>query len=176
MPELQRKKWKPMRKDRETKLPIFGVGPIYVISCLILTMGGLALDYRGLLESGKVPKAQIFTSVIGVLFIICGITLWIKSVLFQKIGDEIKSRRLVTDGVYRIVRNPIYSAFLFIFTGVLLLASNLYLLILPFIFWAYLTILMKFTEEKWLKEKFGKEYISYCKKVNRVIPWFRKKG
>ena len=129
MPELQRKKWKLMRKDRETKLPIFGVGPIYVISCLIFTIGGLALDYRSLLESGKVPKAQIFTSVIGVLLIICGITLWIKSVLFQKIGNEIKSERLVTDGVYRIVRNPIYSAFLFIFTGVLLLASNLYLLI-----------------------------------------------
>lgn len=32
-----------MRKDREkTKLPIFGVGPVYVISCLILTY----VDYR----------------------------------------------------------------------------------------------------------------------------------
>ena len=104
---------------------------------------------------------------------ICGIVLWIKAVLFQRIRDEIKAGHLVTDGVYSIVRNPIYSAFIFIFTGILLFASNLYLLIFPFIFWAYLTILMKFTEEKWMKEKFGEEYVTYCKKVNRVIPWFR---
>ena len=32
----------------------------------------------------------------------------------------------------------------------------------------------KNTEEKWLREKFGKEYIDYCKDVNRVIPWFAK--
>ncbi|MEL5719973.1 MAG: isoprenylcysteine carboxylmethyltransferase family protein, partial [Treponemataceae bacterium] len=80
----------------------------------------------------------------------------------------------VTTGVYGIVRNPIYSAFLFIFSGVLLLFRNWFLLILPFVFWALLTLLMKFTEEIWLKDKFGKEYTAYCKKVNRVIPWFRR--
>ena len=35
---------------------------------------------------------------------------------------------------------------------------------------------MKNTEEKWLTEHFGKEYINYCKRVNRAIPWFAKKG
>ena len=30
-------------------------------------------------------------------------------------------------------------------------------------------------EEKRMKEKFGEEYIEYCKKVNQIIPWFRKK-
>lgn len=112
---------------------------------------------------------------IGIVLILVGIILWIKSVIFQKISEEIKSGHLVTCGIYSIVRNPIYSAFTFIFTGILLIASNLYLLIIPFIFWLYLTILLKFTEEKWLKEKFGEEYILYCKRVNRVIPWFRKK-
>lgn len=162
-----------MKKDRERKLPIFGVGPVYVISCLILTICGLSLDYYGLLESGEVPKAKILLSVIGAILMIYGIALWIKAVLFQRIRDEIKAGHLVTDGVYSIVRNPIYSAFIFIFTGILLFASNLYLLIFPFIFWTYLTILMKFTEEKWMKEKFGEEYREYCKKVNRIIPWFR---
>lgn len=36
-------------------------------------------------------------------------------------------------------------------------------------------LLMKYTEEKWLEEKFKNEYIDYCKKVNRVIPWFKRK-
>lgn len=91
-----------------------------------------------------------------------------------KISEKIKSGFLVTDGVYGIVRNPIYSAFLFIFTGCLFFAYNLCLLVLPFIFWAFLTILLKNTEEKWLQEKFGDSYTQYCKKANRIIPWFKR--
>lgn len=71
---------------------------------------------------------------------------WIKAVIRQKIGDEIKKGKLVTTGIYSIVRNPIYSAFL-------------------------LTFLVKQTEEKWLLEKFGDRYVEYCKRVNRIIPW-----
>lgn len=164
-----------MKEYREKKMPVFGIGPVYVVSCLILTIMGLLADhYCALLESGEVPQFRIFMSITGILLILGGMALWIKSVLFQKITKEIKSGRLLTSGVYSIVRNPIYSAFLFIFTGALLLASNLYLLVLPLVFWAFLTGLMKCTEEKWLKDKFGEEYTAYCKKVNRVIPWFRK--
>lgn len=38
-----------------------------------------------------------------------------------------------------------------------------------------MTVLMKHTEEKWLKNLYGKEYEEYCKRVNRCIPWFKKK-
>lgn len=164
-----------MSKNEKGILPVFGIGPIYVISCLVLTIGGLALDYFGFLEMGKIYRAQILMFIIGMLFIVGGTVLWIKAVLIQKIGAKIKKGNLITTGVYSVVRNPIYSAFLFIFSGVLFLAYNLYLLLIPFIFWAYLTILMKYTEEKWLKEKFGDEYEIYLQKVNRAIPWFRKK-
>ena len=34
---------------------------------------------------------------------------------------------------------------------------------------------LKNTEEKWLSELYGQEYLDYCKKVNRCIPWFPKK-
>ena len=37
-----------------------------------------------------------------------------------------------------------------------------------------MTILMKATEEKWLRELYGKEYEDYCKRVNRCWPWFPK--
>jgi len=77
--------------------------------------------------------------------------------------------------VYSIVRNPVYSAFTFIFTGLLLFTTNYILLILLFVFWTFLTILMKNTEEKWLKNEFGEEYELYLKKVNRVIPWIKRK-
>ena len=53
--------------------------------------------------------------------------------------------------------------------------ANLWLLILPILFWIYMTVLLKLTEEKWLLDTFGEEYIKYCSKVNRVFPWFPKK-
>ncbi|MBZ7980586.1 hypothetical protein AVBRAN12642_08085 [Campylobacter sp. RM12642] len=109
--------------NKTTNLPIFGVGPIYVITCLLLAIFGLCLDYFGFLDFVKLPKARIFMSILG---------------------------------------------------GVLLFAYNLCLLVLPFIFCAFLTVLMKKTEEKWLQEKFGDSYTQYYKKANRIIPWFKR--
>lgn len=105
--------------------------------------------------------------------IVFGCGIWIYTVFIQKIFLEIKRENLVTSGIYSIVRNPIYSAFFLIFTGILITAHNVYLLVLPVVFYVFLTILMKRTEEKWLLEKFGSSYIEYCKKVNRVIHWWR---
>lgn len=48
--------------------------------------------------------------------------------------------------------------------------NNLYLLILPFLYWILLTVFMINTEEKWLLKVYGEEYKNYCKKVNRCIP------
>ena len=112
---------------------------------------------------------------LGTLSIILGIALWIKAVVYQKMVKAIKNNKLLTTGVYSIVRNPIYSAFYFVFTGCLLIEANLWLLIFPILFWQYMTVLLKLTEEKWLIDTFGEEYIKYCSRVNRVFPWFPKK-
>ncbi len=162
-------------KTQTNKMPIFGVGPIYVITCLGLTIIGLILSYYGYLKAGQIDQGEIYFNILGGLSILFGLNLWIRAVLIQKINAKVKENKLITDGVYAIVRNPVYSAFIFLFTGVLLMAHNYLLLILPLIYWATLTILMKNTEEKWLREKFGQEYIEYCKNVNRIIPWKRRK-
>jgi hypothetical protein len=162
-------------KNNESALPIFGLGPVYVISCLILTIVGLILKNYKLLSAGDIPSIKIPMMIVGVIFIVIGVLLWIYSVVIQKISEEIKDGSLLTTGVYSLVRNPIYSAFTFIFTGILIMENNLFLLILPIFFWIYLTVLLKLTEEKWLLEKFGEEYVSYCRCVNRIIPWFPKK-
>ena len=113
--------------------------------------------------------------IIGSLLILYGIVLWILAVIHSKIDKNIEENRLVTTGIYRYCRNPIYIAFVFIFTGALLFTCNLFLFILPPIYYIYLTILMKHTEEKWLKEKFKYEYLSYMRETNRCIPWFPNK-
>lgn len=163
-------------KSQEFKMPAFGVGPIYVITCLILTIGGICLHLKGYLYQGELREGKIFFLIAGTLLILFGIFLWVQAVIVEKINKKVKEKKLITSGVYSFVRNPVYSAFIFIFTGALLLTANFFLLILPFIFWTFLTILMKNTEEKWLKNEFGKEYKIYLKEVNRVIPWIRRKS
>ncbi len=160
-------------KSKEFKMPVFGVGPLYVITCLVLTIVGLCLHLKGYLCKGELSKGKIFFTLAGIFSILLGIYLWVQAVIVQKINRKVRENKLITTGVYNIVRNPVYSAFIFIFTGVLLLTANYILLILPFIYWAFLTILMKTTEEKWLKNEFGTEYDIYLKEVNRVIPYIR---
>ena len=163
-------------KSQEFKMPAFGVGPIYVITCLILTIGGICLHLKGYLYQGELREGKIFFLIAGTLLILFGIFLWVQAVIVEKINKKVKEKKLITSGVYSFVRNPVYSAFIFIFTGSLLLTANYFLLILPFTFWAFLTILMKNTEEKWLKNEFGKEYEIYIKEVNRVISWIKRKS
>ncbi|WP_138160541.1 methyltransferase family protein [Peptoniphilus catoniae] len=162
-------------KSKEFRMPVFGIGPLYVITCLILTIVALCLHFKGYLYKGELSKGKIFFIITGILLILLGIYLWVQAVIVQKINKKVKENKLITTGAYSIVRNPVYSAFIFLFTGILLLTANYILLILPFIYWAFLTILMKNTEEKWLKNEFGKEYAIYLNEVNRIIPWIRKK-
>lgn len=141
---------------------------------IAFTGAGIALARLSMFESGRIHAALPFV-IAGSLCIAGGIALWIAAVVGCRIDRKIKSNQLETGGIYAFVRNPIYSAFLFICTGALLLCRNLYALVLPPLFWAYLTIVMKRTEEKWLTERFGDEYSAYCKKVNRFIPWKHRK-
>ena len=154
--------------DKNKILPIYGVGPVYVISCLFLTIIALIFNCYKIIPVLKF--LYLFMIILGILCITIGVILWLSAVLVTKIDRKIKEGKLITTGIYSIVRNPIYSAFLFIFTGIIFLVNNIYLLVLPITFWIYLTILLKLTEEKWLEDKFTDEYDRYSKNVNRVIP------
>lgn len=155
-------------------LPLYGIGPVYGAVTVALTVAGCVCG--SMIPFGKVPQLKIPLLIFGILLILYGVTLWIRAVLVAKLDDRIKENRLVTGGVYAHVRNPIYSAILFACTGALCMAGNLLFLPLFFVFWALMTVMMKKTEEKWLAARFGNEYTTYCKRVNRAIPWFAKKG
>lgn len=158
-------------KQRQ-QLPMYGVGPAYVAVILALTGLGLALSASGATASGKLPGLRLPFAVTGSLLIGAGGRLWYGAVFRARVGEHIRHNALATTGVYAWVRNPIYSAFLMACTGALLWAGDLWLLGLPAVFWLFLTVLMKHTEEKWLLERFGQAYTDYCRRVNRCIPWF----
>lgn len=161
-------------KNKE-HLPLMGVGPVYVMSIIVLTVIGIVLSAADVLSACKYDVLKMPFAILGVLLIVFGVFMWFSANFASKLDDNIKSNKLVTTGVYAWVRNPIYSAFLLMCTGAILIANNIILLLLPLIYWIFMTVLMKNTEEKWLKKLYGQEYTEYCKKVNRCIPWFPEK-
>lgn len=158
-------------------LPFFGIGPYYVAIIAILTALGMILSARGFLPGGIIPALKTPMLVLGILAILLGAFIWGYAFFFDKIDDAIKNNRLCTDGIYAWVRNPLYVGWMFICIGASLFAGNLWLLVLPFIFWGLMALVMSLTEEKWLRDLYGAEYEAYRKRVNRTWPWFpRKRG
>ena len=84
----------------------------------------------------------------------------------MKPGD---ASTLVTDGIYRISRNPMYLGLLFLLVAAsLFFSSYLSLLIIPVFVW-YLTEFQIKPEEETLKERFGEAYEKYLRKVRRWV-------
>lgn len=160
--------------DNSSHLPTYGVGPIYGIVCVIITILAVVGGHANCFSKGIIEHLRIPFVILGSILIIFGIWLWVKAVILDKIDQGIVSNKLITSGSYAFVRNPIYSAIMIALTGILFISGNVYFYWLPFLYWLMMTILMKCTEEKWLTELYGQEYLDYCKKVNRCIPWFPK--
>ena len=159
-------------KENE-KLSLYGIGPFFTWPSLFITiLSSIVFDWK--IRFGKVRVLGIVFLLIGILLVVLAAFLYISAVFKSKIMDYIKQDKLLTTGVYAYVRNPIYSAVLFLCTGIVFIARNYCLLCLPVLLWAYLTILLKTTEETWLLEFYGKAYLKYCGKTNRCIPWFKK--
>ena len=161
-----------MKKDH---LPILGVGPLYVITIVLITIISIIFSATRFIPVITFTNMRWIFILIGILCFAIGIILWLRAVIIDKLDTHIIKNELVTTGVYAYVRNPVYSAFMFVCTGVLMIYGNLVLLLLPIIYWGFMTVLMKSTEEKWLEDLYGQEYIQYLQRVNRCIPWKRKK-
>lgn len=76
---------------------------------------------------------------------------------------------VVTTGIYRFSRNPMYLGFAMILTGVCIWLGNLgSFLTLP-LFVLYLNHFQILPEEAHLQKKFGKTYVAYKKQVRRWL-------
>lgn len=106
-------------------MPLFGVGPLYVIViCALNIIGILFTRFKSL--SLAYEFLNIPLSILGVFFVILGIFIWVKAVFSPEIQKNIKRGILVTTGVYSYVRNPIYSAFLLFTMGIIFYEKKYY--------------------------------------------------
>ena len=153
-------------------LPLLGVGPVIIAVQVLITVIGVIVSYRGYFAAGKIEWLNIPLKIVGIGLMVFGFFLNYSAKRKSKLFEMVAENKLITTGVYSIVRNPVYSAVFLACTGAVCISNNLILFLIPVICWIYMTIFLKLTEEKWLTDLYGQEYIEYCKKVNRCIPWF----
>ena len=117
-------------------------------------------------------------SVIGFVIALLGGMTRMISVGFSKpvtSGREnyLKAENLNTKGLYSLVRNPLYVGNFLIYNGILIAYSSIYALVLLNVFFVLNYYFIIYSEEAYLKSKFGLEYEDYLKNVPSVIPNFR---
>lgn len=84
--------------------------------------------------------------------------------------DRSERTELVTGGFFSVVRNPIYTAMLVTFLGVVLLAPNLVTLGGAVLLLIAVEAQTRVVEEPYLLEVHGKRYGAYAAEVGRFLP------
>ena len=159
--------------SKQDSLPVYGVGPYLIAPMFIISILGLILSYYNMIPVYKIDSMYWLFVGLAVVLILDAAFLWLAAVRMSDISKRIENGELVTDGVYALVRHPIYSAWLQISIAIILFSQNIYLFILPIIFWIILSIALARTEEKWLTDKFGNDYVLYAQTTNRFVPFSR---
>jgi len=113
--------------------------------------------------------------IISIPFFIVGIWFGIGGVrkTTLKVAETHRAEKIVSSGLYSIIRHPQYFGGVLAHIGItILLSAFLSLIITPIII--VLNILISWKEERELIKEFGKEYEDYMKKVPMFIPKFKK--
>jgi protein-S-isoprenylcysteine O-methyltransferase Ste14 len=124
-------------------------------------------------------KFNRFNFLLGGVFVIIGLAIRYFSQGFSgdwMRGNEVEADYLLDEGLYSIMRHPLYLGNFFIGFGFTLVSNFFLIFLLPsysIIFFIYYCLIVK-EEELYLKNKFGGEFILYRKNTPAFFPKFRR--
>jgi protein-S-isoprenylcysteine O-methyltransferase len=156
--ELQTDRW---------LLPV--LGRLVIVASLVVSI----VEVRLLGDTRFTLPAEVEPFGVVLLFVGIGLDIAGRLSLRKFYSETVRIRpdhKLITHGVYRFIRHPIY-------LGVLLYAFSLPLILqnlLGFLITMALTpmlIIRIRLEEKVLADRFGQEYAEYARKTKRLIPY-----
>ena len=139
---------------------------------LVIILTSLVYFSSTKLELIYLPYRQI----VSVIILIIGLI-----VIVSPVVDFIKSRttinpvkfknvnRLVTTGIYRYSRNPMYLGMILIIISTTVYYLNFLSVFSPLIFYIWINKFQINREEIFLEDKFGSEYLKYKSKTRRWI-------
>jgi len=121
-------------------------------------------------------SAAALPVLLGLALIAAGFALWLWTVrLFARVGEGTlapwdPTRRMVVEGPYRHVRNPMIAGVLAVLAGEAALFGSLPLLAWCAVFFAGNDLFFRLYEEPGLEKRFGEEYRTYKRDVPRWLP------
>ena len=152
-------------KNHFLKLPVFlqKLIPFVVVGPLFISP---------LIPQNRFNLSTFISLPIGILLFVLGAILGGCALLkFGTIPSVRQKSNLITSGVYRVVRHPIYSGTLVAVLGwTILLKSIISIVYFPFLCLLYFLSIIR--EERILIEEYGDQYIEYKQKVTkRLVPF-----
>ena len=146
----------------------FGIGPLITASALGSAMVAGAATYLWpdvclLPESLRGPFR-----IAGAILLLVGIPAWLIAVV--SVMRAYNGDRLVTSGIFAIVRHPMYAAWIVLNVPGLALLSRSWPLLLTSLAPYVAFRLLVHREDDYLERRFGTEYLAYRARVNALIP------
>jgi protein-S-isoprenylcysteine O-methyltransferase Ste14 len=122
------------------------------------------------------PKAaELMLAVLTVA--IAGASVWLVNAAVRRLGKQwavaarlVEGHKLITDGPYRLVRNPIYTGMFGMLVATGLAVSRWSTLLVAIVIFLAGTYVRVRIEERLLRGQFGSEFDEYTRRVPAVIP------
>ena len=120
------------------------------------------------------PLPQIWNLAIGIIIVLCAIAIAVSSFRsFKRRGESlaihIPTQNLVSHGIYKISRNPVYLSFILVAIGLGCIINSLAVILSVIASFAALNWYTISKEERYLRRKLGEEYEDYCRRVRRWL-------
>lgn len=122
------------------------------------------------------PMVHPLVQAVGIVCFATGFVLTVRAQLDMgaswRIGIDVAERTApITEGVFRYVRNPIFTGMILAFAGVTLLVPNVVALVGIALVVVGLQVHVRLGEEPQLISAHGDAYRSYMGKAGRFVPW-----
>ena len=118
------------------------------------------------------PNQNLISLIILLIVVVILINTILKFIKFKTTIDPIKFKKvnkLITSGIYKYSRNPMYLCLLMVVISSTIFFLNVFSITTPFIFYYWINRFQIKREENFLTKKFGKEYLLYKTKTRRWI-------
>jgi protein-S-isoprenylcysteine O-methyltransferase Ste14 len=151
----------------------WGIGPSILMTALyyIVVSSTVTHHWPDVCRIRAVPH-RVF-QVVGVLLLAIGVPLLVLSLI--TLNRKYNRDQLATGGIYGVVRNPIYSAWVvFLIPGLVFLSPSWPLLLTPLVTYiAFKATIAR--EEAYLEDRFGDTYRVYRSEVRELLPFPRRR-
>jgi protein-S-isoprenylcysteine O-methyltransferase Ste14 len=151
---------------KQNGMNIVGQGGKIILFMLPALIAAI-LVHMSLPQIAALPASISFIRPVGYVLLLPGLILWGTAIVQLMVGFS--KGKLVTNGAYGVVRNPIYSSVTFFVLPAVALMTLTWVYFVASVFLYVGVMIFIGTEEKQLTKAFGKEYEEYMARVDRLV-------